>query len=56
MFSGTSQSDTARDAAFYLAHTEQGAGIRAIAQAVGIHPSTVLRAVRRVEQKRDDPL
>ncbi|MEM7189690.1 MAG: DUF6456 domain-containing protein, partial [Pseudomonadota bacterium] len=23
---------------------------------VGIHPSTVLRAVRRVEQKRDDPL
>ena len=46
----------ARDAALYLAHTEKGASIRALATAAGTHPSTVLRAVRRVEARRDDPL
>ena len=46
----------ARDAALYLAHTEKGASIRALAAAAGTHPSTVLRAVRRVEARRDDPL
>ncbi len=46
----------AKDAALYLAHTERGESIRALAQASGAHPSTVLRAVRRVEQRRDDPL
>lgn len=46
----------ARDAALYLAHTERGESIRALAGAVGSHPSTVLRAVRRVEERRDDPL
>ena len=45
-----------RDAALYLAHTEKGASIRALAAAAGTHPSTVLRAVRRVEARRDDPL
>lgn len=45
-----------RDAAYYLAHTEQGESIRAIAEVSGAHPSTVLRAVRRVEESRDDPL
>jgi len=45
-----------RDAALYIAHTERGASIRALAAAAGTHPSTVLRAVRRVEERRDDPL
>lgn len=45
-----------RDTALYLAHTGGGESIRAIASACGGHPSTVLRAVRRVEARRDDPL
>jgi hypothetical protein len=47
---------SARDAALYLAHVEQGESLRALAQVAGTHPSTVLRAVRRVEARRDDPL
>jgi hypothetical protein len=46
----------ANDTAMYLAHTGHGESMRAIAQAVGTCPSTVLRAVRRVEARRDDPL
>ncbi|WP_102107168.1 DUF6456 domain-containing protein [Oceaniglobus roseus] len=40
----------------YLAHTEQGTSIRSLARAEGCHASTVLRRVRRLEQRRDDPL
>ncbi|GKY87658.1 DUF6456 domain-containing protein [Sinisalibacter aestuarii] len=40
----------------YLAHTEAGESIRSIARALGHHPSTVLRQVRRTETLRDDPL
>jgi hypothetical protein len=47
---------TARDAAIYLAHTERGESLRALAEVTGNHPSTVLRTVRRVEARRDDPL
>lgn len=46
----------ARDAALYLAHTAAGQSIRKLADAAGTHPSTVMRAVRRIEQNRDDPL
>lgn len=46
----------ARDAALYLAHTGHGAGIRSLAGAAGAHPSTVSRAVQRIESRRDDPL
>ena len=46
----------ARDASIYLAHTEFGANITTIAKASGTHPSTVSRAIRRVEQRRDDPV
>ncbi len=46
----------ARDAALYRAHTEEGAGIRALARVKGQHPSSVSRAVRRIEDRRDDPL
>ncbi len=45
-----------RDAALYLAHTAYGAGIRKLAEASGAHPSTVTRAVQRIESRRDDPL
>lgn len=40
----------------YLAHTEAGISIRALARARGCHASTVLRQIRRTEQRRDDPL
>lgn len=43
-------------AVMYLAHTEMGRPIRALARASGCHASTVLRQVRRVETQRDDPL
>lgn len=40
----------------YLAHVEGGQTIRAIAKAEEVHPSTVLRRVRRMESAREDPL
>ncbi len=40
----------------YLVHTETGLSIRALARASDCHPSTVLRQVRRIEGRRDDPL
>ncbi len=40
----------------YLAHTEAGLPIRALARRAGCHASTVLRQIRRNETRRDDPL
>ena len=40
----------------YLAHTEAGYSIRNLAREAGIHASTVMRQVRRIETRRDDPL
>lgn len=40
----------------YLAHTEAGRPIRDLARHEGCHASTVLRQIRKVEQRRDDPL
>lgn len=40
----------------YLAHTEAGRSIRELARDAGCHASTVLRQIRRVETRRDDPL
>ncbi|SHG24400.1 DUF6456 domain-containing protein [Cognatishimia maritima] len=40
----------------YLAHTEKGISIRELARSSDVHASTVLRQIRRVESKRDDPL
>ncbi|MGR3322778.1 MAG: DUF6456 domain-containing protein [Pseudooceanicola sp.] len=40
----------------YLAHTEAGQSIRALARQGGCHASTVLRQIRRVESLRDDLL
>ncbi|MBY8977607.1 helix-turn-helix domain-containing protein [Rhodobacteraceae bacterium NNCM2] len=56
MFPTEGGSCKARDAALYLAHTGEGQSIRSLAEESGTHPSTVMRAVRRVEEKRDDPL
>ena len=44
------------DALRYLEHTESGQSIRQLARRAGCHPSTVLRQVRRIENRRDDPL
>lgn len=40
----------------YLAHTAVGLSLRDIARASGEAPSTVLRRVRRIEARREDPL
>ncbi|MGR3486192.1 MAG: DUF6456 domain-containing protein [Paracoccaceae bacterium] len=40
----------------YLSHVEDGQGIRALARDADVHPSTVMRQVRRIEELRDDPL
>ncbi|MEL6337908.1 MAG: helix-turn-helix domain-containing protein, partial [Pseudomonadota bacterium] len=56
MFGERRLSCSARDAAVYLAHTGRGQSLRAIAAVTKTHPSTVLRTVRRVEERRDDPL
>ncbi|WP_136649407.1 DUF6456 domain-containing protein [Paracoccus aeridis] len=44
------------DARLYLRHVEGGESIRAIARDTGCHASTILRRIRRFEQRRDDPL
>ncbi len=44
------------DARLYLVHTEAGVPLRALARCCGLHPSTVMRRVRRFEGRRDDPL
>ena len=43
-------------ARLYLRHVEHGVSIRQLARAEGCHASTVLRRVRRIEARRDDPL
>lgn len=49
--------DWVPDAArLYLAHVEGGLSLRALARASGRCASTVLRQVRRLEGRRDDPL
>lgn len=45
-----------KSAMLYLRHVEAGQSIREIARAEGCHPSTILRRVRRIEARRDDPL
>lgn len=55
--SGRKDSDALPDdARLYLRHVEGGESIRAIARDAGCHPSTILRRIRRFEQRRDDPL
>ncbi|ETX16465.1 hypothetical protein OCH239_01100 [Roseivivax halodurans JCM 10272] len=40
----------------YLEHTESGTSMRALARASGCHASTVMRQVRKIEVRREDPL
>lgn len=40
----------------YVAHTFEGHPLRAVAKASGCAASTILRQVRRIEARRDDPL
>jgi transposase-like protein len=40
----------------YLDHTEDGLSIRELARREGRHASTIMRQVRRYENRRDDPL
>lgn len=40
----------------YLHHTVAGRPIRDLARRAGCHASTVLRQIRRIEMRRDDPL
>lgn len=40
----------------YLVHTETGTSIREIARQFDCHASTVMRQIRRFENRRDDPL
>jgi hypothetical protein len=40
----------------YVDHTNAGVSLRALARREGVHPSTVLRQVRRLESRRDNPL
>ena len=44
------------DVKAYIGHAVHGRSIRAIAKETGVHPSTILRRVRKLEQRRDDPL
>lgn len=45
-----------QEAKRYLDHTEHGRTIRALARTDGCAPSTIMRQVRKIEMKRDDPL
>jgi len=40
----------------YLSHTSAGVSLRGAARQKGVHPSTVMRQVHRLESRRDDPL
>ena len=40
----------------YLAHTEGGTSLRALARTAGVHASTILRQVRSIEARREDVL
>ncbi|MBE2277729.1 MAG: helix-turn-helix domain-containing protein [Rhodobacteraceae bacterium] len=40
----------------YISHIEEGVSLRALARRTGLNASTVLRQVRRYENRRDDPL
>ncbi len=43
-------------ARLYLSHVTQGQSLRALGRVHGCHASTVLRQIRQVETRRDDPL
>ncbi|SFS53361.1 hypothetical protein SAMN04488040_0793 [Sulfitobacter marinus] len=44
------------EARHYLSHVELGRPIRALARSADCHASTILRQIRKLETRRDDPL
>lgn len=46
----------AEDLRLYLRHVEGGETIRSLAREIGCHASTILRRIRRIEARRDDPV
>jgi len=40
----------------YVAHVHDGRSLRSLARETGLNPSTVMRRVRKIEDRRDDPL
>lgn len=44
------------EARHYLSHVELGKPIRALARSANCHASTILRQIRKLETRRDDPL
>lgn len=54
--SGAASFPHPEDLRYYLRHVEGGESIRALAREAGCHASTILRRIRRIEQRRDDPL
>ena len=53
---GSGPAEVSDDVRLYLRHIEGGVSIRALAREVGCHASTILRRIRRLEARRDDPL
>jgi transposase-like protein len=53
---GPQDADLPRHTQIYLAHVAGGVSMRALSRQLGVHPSTVHRNVRRIEERRDDPL
>lgn len=52
----STQTATPQEAEIYLRHVEEGISIRALARELGCHASTVMRRIRKFENRRDDPL
>lgn len=46
----------ARHVAMYLAHTTFGVRLRDVAATMGVRPPSALKAIRRIEDMRDDPI
>ena len=49
-------SQVSQEVMIYVAHTDREISIRQIARSLGCHASTVLRRIRKIEARRDDPL
>lgn len=53
---GGSSAKLEEAAACYLAHVVDGRSIRSIAHGTNVHPSTIMRRIRKIEGMRDDPV
>lgn len=53
---GSKRGNLEEAAASYLAHVVHGQSIRSIALGKNVHPSTIMRRIRKIENMRDDPV